>query len=640
MKTPKPYLILFLSIFGAFSLIAQQPEERSILQADKKIVVDGNLDEWAAIEELSVDLTPDGKKLASSADLAVTARFTFDAENFYAAVKAMDDRPELSERSRRPGDGFLLTFTDPSQGNESDRFLTFGFSRRGKEEVKVLLNRKGEFFPQNSIGDAQLKIVIDSMQKSIVYEVAIPWKYIPSFRPFVQQQWGVNLSYTDVDGGQRKVVQLFSDPNYDAELSDKRKGLVFRFVPHLPEAPEYQALLNVNHFYQEQEKKISLAVNSPSAVQGWEVRFILTSPDGNIASKKSLSFEKGMNVLSFPIDTENHPSGLYDLSLGILDDQGTLKYSDNAQFFQLNKNEFEASETKVADIKKGDLFLQDAIFRESFPTLEIRLQWIKQTMEDPAPFADLDSLQEWNGETKELFRIVDEGKPALFPPGRPARLAYRSEIDNTLQAYSVLIPVKYDQKKPWPLLVTLHDAGVDDKGALAGISFPYYGPRKNGGGVDFIILAPLARGLADWYVGDSAREVIECIGHFKKLYNVDEKRIALDGFSMGGYGVWRISLLNPEMFKAVIVRSGRTSPPGPVKGENIFDLLDKGTALNFLIIHGDQDEIGSVADVRKAVAKMQELKMKVKYIEVKGAGHSDYNKWPDILSWLKGNLAK
>jgi len=641
MKTVKPYLFLVLALFATFPLFGQQPEERQIFQTDKKIMVDGSLDEWAAVEELPVDLTPEGKKLAPSADLAVTTRFSFDAENFYAAVRAVDDRPEFPERGRQSGDGFWLTLTDSSAGIESDRFLTFGFSRRGREEVKALVNRNGESFPQSSSGDVQLKIVVDADQKSIVYEVAIPWKYIPFFRPFLQQNCGINLIYSDVDKGQKKVVQLFADPDYDSRFSTKRKGLAFHFIPHTPTRPEFEALLNINHFYQDQEKKISLAINSPSAFQGWEARFILSSRSGNISSKKSVSFAKGMNILSLPIDPENGPSGLYDLSLGILDDQQTLRYSDDAQFFLLNKKEFEALESNLSEIKKGDLYLRDAIFRESLPSLEIRLQWVRQLMEDPAPFVDLESLGDWNQEMKELFKNVEEGKPALFPAGRPARLAYRSEIDNTLQPYSVLIPDDYDPKKSWPLLVTLHDAGVDDRRALAGMAFPYYGPpRKKGSEVNFIILAPLARALSASYIGDSAREVIECLGQFKKLYNINEKKTAIDGFSMGGYGAWRIALLNPNIFKAVVIRSGRTSPPNSVKGENIVDLLDKGKALDFLVIHGSQDEIAPLEDVRKAVARMKELNLKVKYIEVKGAGHGDYNKWPDILNWLKEVLAK
>lgn len=667
MKRTSCYLLLFLATLWSSSLLAQQPEERSISQAEKKIVIDGILDEWTSAQELAVDVTPDGKKLAPSADLAVSTWFTFDAENFYVAVKAMDDRPEFPEGGRRPGfsergprpgfsergqqsefaerggrsaDGFLLTLADPSNGNESERFLTFYFSKRGNMPVKALVNRNGEPFLQASIGDVQLKIVADSGQKSIVYEAAIPWKYVPFFRPFLQPNLGINLSYIDFDAGQKKVVQLFSDPDYDSPFSNKRKASAFRFVPRLPERPEFQALLSVNHFYEDQEKKISLGINSPSAFQDWQVRFVLTSSEGNVASKQSLSFEKGMNILSFPIETKNQPSGLYDLSLGVLDDKGAFRYSDNTQFFLLNKKEFESFGSKLADIQKGDLFQKDAIFRESLATLEIRLQWIKQMTDDPAPLVDLDSLHQWNDEMKELFRNVDEGKPALFPPGMPARLAYRSESDHSLKAYSVLIPANYDPKKSCPLLVTLSTGGADDRVALAGVNLPYSPPRKKETGFDLIVLSPQARALSDWYVGDSAKEVIECIGHLKKLYTVDEKRIAVDGFGIGGYGAWRIGLLHPQIFKAVIVRSGRIAPADPVKGDNILDLLSQRTDQNFLIIQGDKDEMAPVEDVRKGVARMQELKMNVEYVEVKGEGYGDYNKWPDILNWLKNALAK
>jgi predicted esterase len=667
MKTAKHYLLFFLVLFWTFPLLALQSQEHRIFQTDKKIVIDGNLDEWANFEELPIDLMPDGQKLAPSPDLTVAAQFTFDAENFYVGVKAIDDEPEFPERGGRSGysrrgarpefserggqpefpersvwqsDGFWLTFVDSSPGSEGDRFLTVGFTMRGSEPVTMVIYRNGESFPQSPIGDVQSKIVVDSNQKSIVYEAEVPWKYVSFFRPFLKKKCRINLIYIDHDKKKRTIVQLFPDPGYDSRMSHKRLGLVFDFIPHSPTEPEFESLLDVDHFSQDEEKKINLAINSPTDVQDWEVRFILSSREGNVPSKKSLSFSKGMNILSFPIDTANQPTGLYDLSLGVLDDHGALKFSDDAQFFLLNKKEYESLESKLAEVKKGDLYLKDAVFRESIPTLEIRLQWIKQLVEGPAPWADLESLREWNQEARELFKNVDAGKPALFPPGVTVRMAYRSEIDNSLQPYSVLIPFNYDEKKPWPLLVTLHDVGADDRRALASISFPYSRPQKKDSGVNFIVLAPLARGLSDWYVGESAQEVLDCISQFKKLYNVDEKKMAIDGFYMGGYGAWRTALLHPDMFKAVVVRSGRTSPPGSVKGENILDLLDRGKALDFLIVHGNDDEIAPVEDIRKAVARMEELKIRVKFIEVKRAGHRDYNRWPDILEWLKDIIGK
>jgi phospholipase/carboxylesterase len=155
-----------------------------------------------------------------------------------------------------------------------------------------------------------------------------------------------------------------------------------------------------------------------------------------------------------------------------------------------------------------------------------------------------------------------------------------------------------------------------------------------------IMIAPKARGLSDWYLGDSGKEVIECIDHIKVLYNIDEKNIVLQGFSMGGYGAWRLSLLNPDLFKAVVILSGAISPPPDLsrKGENILDLLDRGKGLNFLIVHGAKDNAVPVENAREAVRKLEELGIKHKYIEIKDAFHVGYNKWNEIFDWIRDVL--
>jgi predicted esterase len=253
---------------------------------------------------------------------------------------------------------------------------------------------------------------------------------------------------------------------------------------------------------------------------------------------------------------------------------------------------------------------------------------------------------------------VENGEPALFPPGSLGRLAHRSEIDGTLQPYSVFVPINYDGKTAMPLFVTLHGSGVDERqfiysvvGRLTGAMM---GPRIMGSNPDnenydnrfvaaqrgqrtmvsMIVIAPKARGLSSWYLGDSGKDVLECIEHVKTLYNIDSKRIILDGFSMGGYGAWRLSLLNPSLFKGVIIRSGAITPPPPLSGENILDLMKPGINISYLVIHGDKDNAIPVTDARKAVEKLKELKINRFYIEVKGGGHGDYDRWKDIFSWL------
>ncbi|MBM3284663.1 MAG: hypothetical protein FJY81_02220, partial [Candidatus Aminicenantes bacterium] len=79
----------------------------------------------------------------------------------------------------------------------------------------------------------------------------------------------------------------------------------------------------------------------------------------------------------------------------------------------------------------------------------------------------------------------------------------------------------------------------------------------------------------------------------------------------------------------------RMAPPGHVEGENILDLLDKGKGLHFLVVHGDRDQAAPVEETRQAVEKMKALGMHFHYIEVKGRGHGDYEKWEDIFNWLR-----
>jgi len=180
----------------------------------------------------------------------------------------------------------------------------------------------------------------------------------------------------------------------------------------------------------------------------------------------------------------------------------------------------------------------------------------------------------------------------------------------------------------------LHGSGVDERNQIKGMARVHYMPAPKRRWANFIILAPKARGLSDWYLGNSGKDVIECIEHIKKLYNIDEKNIILDGFSMGGYGAWRLSAIHPEVFKAVIIRSGATKPPGR-KGENILALLYKKLDTEYFIVHGGKDNAVSVENARRAVEKLKELGISHKYLELKNAAHGDYDTWDDMFDWLR-----
>ena len=639
MRTKKALACrIFLSLFGLslLALPAQQPEGLKIVEAESRFTIDGDLADWALIPDVPIQLGVEGKMVPPSADLTVTARFSFDSEYFYAALKVLDDRIEFPDMGRREGDGFYLTFVSPEAEASRDQSLIFGFSRFGTEPI-ALIDRPGDE-GSAPVRDVQLRIKVNETEQSVFYELAIPWTYVPFFRPFFQQKLGINLSYDDVDGGKKKVVQLVPDPEYAPQSEAPKKWLAAEFVLSPPRALEFESSLNANHFYPEAERKLNLAVHSPEPQSGWQVRIVLTTPQGNAQSQKPLSFDQGINILSFPVELAKTTTGIYDLSLGVIDEKGTLRYTDDVRFFMLDRQEFDAYGVKIAEIKKGDLYAKDIVFRESLPTLEIRLQWIQDFMEKSPLFADPESAQQWTQDIKDLFKLVEEAKPALFRSGRVVRLGYRSEADGTLRSYSVLVPEWYDQKTPLPLLVTLAGGAADERRAMFALAASYFGPKVRKRAGDFFILAPRVEDPGGWYAGGSAQRVIETIEHLAKIYSVNTKSIVLDGFSKGGYGALRLALQNPGSFRGVIVRSGILVPPQHSGAENIMDMLDRAKNQNILIVHGEQDKTSPVEEVRRAVARLQELKANVRYIEVKGAGSDNYDKWDDIFSWLRETL--
>ena len=662
-------LIAALLAFGAagsLALAAQTAEKPQIFQADKKIVVDGNLDDWAGFQEWPLTQAIDGTQLEPSADLAVTARLAFDAEYFYAALQVTDDILDFPQRSSQFGDAFFLVFVEPSQEIESARFMVFGFTLRENEPVKVLVNRDGEPFPQAFTKDIQLKIVPGADEKSFAAEVAVPWIYIPFFRPFLQPEWGINLEYADADAGKKKSVQLVADPNSEKDVPKKSRGMVFEFVPRLPGAPEFQSMLSANHFYLESERKIKLAVHSPLVQKGWRLTTVLSSDRGSEISKQDLAFDKGMNVLELPIEIDKPVSGHYDLSLGVIDDKGVLKFTEDKQFFLVEKTELDARAAKLDEIKKGEIYQKDEVFRESLPTLEIRLKWIREFAAEAPPFAPLDRLEQWNEELNDLFKNVEEGKPALFLNGRVVRLAYRAEDEGSLKPYSAFIPDWYDPKTPLPLLVTL-SGGPQGEQALNGLAMAYYGPAGKKRGGDLILVAPEPENTSGWYAGEAGQEIMNCVSHLKKLYKVNEKSIILDGSGRGAYGALRLAFLNPDMFRGVMTRMGVFTPPADAGAENLLDLAATAKNQNILIVQGQLDQpgmpdqiapmgdIGRPEDARDFAAKLQGLGMNVRLIEAKSSaprgsrggpgaefgGRSGFglsSSWDDIAGWLKDLL--
>jgi len=104
---------------------------------------------------------------------------------------------------------------------------------------------------------------------------------------------------------------------------------------------------------------------------------------------------------------------------------------------------------------------------------------------------------------------------------------------------------------------------------------------------------------------------MQVLAHVKQQYKIDENHIYLMGHSMGGIGTWKIAAKYPDVWAAIAPFSGSGQPATIERFKHIPEL----------VVHGDNDPTVNVAGSRAMVAKMKELGVDVKYIEVPGGTH-------------------
>lgn len=132
--------------------------------------------------------------------------------------------------------------------------------------------------------------------------------------------------------------------------------------------------------------------------------------------------------------------------------------------------------------------------------------------------------------------------------GRTIR-GYQSEIDDTYQPYALTLPngFRADSQQKWPLHVVLH--GRDD--SLSEIKFIHQHEGKPAEkDADWIQLDVYGRGCNAYRWAGEA-DVLEALKDVQGRYRIDDRRIVLHGFSMGGAGAWHLGLHYPSRWCSV-----------------------------------------------------------------------------------------
>ena len=153
------------------------------------------------------------------------------------------------------------------------------------------------------------------------------------------------------------------------------------------------------------------------------------------------------------------------------------------------------------------------------------------------------------GEGKRKAQLVEvtmqnsSDKPTLLAGG------YRSRIDGSVQPYGLVVPAgwKADPSKPVRLDVWLHGRGEK----VSEVAFMHQRMQQVGefSPPNTLVLHPYGRYCnAFKFAGEI--DVLEAIENVKQLYPIDDARIAIRGFSMGGAGCWQLAVHYPQLWAA------------------------------------------------------------------------------------------
>jgi predicted esterase len=165
---------------------------------------------------------------------------------------------------------------------------------------------------------------------------------------------------------------------------------------------------------------------------------------------------------------------------------------------------------------------------------------------------------------------------------------------------------------------------------------------------NFIEIAPYGRGTSNCFTADGAEtDVLEAIKDAIENYPVNASEIILAGFSMGGYGAYRIYHEYPGMFKGVAVFSGHPSLATKWLGDGYPDFLDPSYLKTFrntpvFIYHSKNDLNCPYSLTLELVSKLRYAGAKVEFLITSEGGHGIIDKeyLPKYFNWVRETINK
>lgn len=185
--------------------------------------------------------------------------------------------------------------------------------------------------------------------------------------------------------------------------------------------------------------------------------------------------------------------------------------------------------------------------------------------------------------------VVLAGCPVTQRQDTPVAAVERIEA-GTGRHYWLYVPSYYDDRRDWPLVITLHGTHGWDNARAQIKEWKFLAEQRG-----LIIAAPVLRSVQGilpvvgslWRKDLQAdeRAVLAVIDEVSAKYRVDPKAVLLTGFSAGGYPLYYVGLRNPGRFDMLIARACNSS----TKLLEHIEPTDEARRLPIVIFWGKDD---------------------------------------------------
>ena len=231
-----------------------------------------------------------------------------------------------------------------------------------------------------------------------------------------------------------------------------------------------------------------------------------------------------------------------------------------------------------------------------------------------AGHADASWLGARTDELERMATAIEQGTDPYAGKVGVVHRAYRSSLDGNLQPYVLYVPPSARRaKKPLPLVVVAHGLNHDPALALR-IAFGE-GPKEDEDrgyatrhlpalpDYGIFVLAPGGfRDAGQRTVGEA--DVLDALSHVRALYAIDERRIGITGYSLGGTVSFTLPLHYPSLFSAAaplcgypnLLSYGDVRLTARVPYEDVMlarryirNYAENGVHLPLHIVHGGRD---------------------------------------------------